>query len=325
MDTTQIFRAQASPNIALIKYWGNRDSEYRIPSNNSLSMTLGELTTTTQIQLDPSLPHDELWINDQFAEAPAQLRASALLAMIRQKVGSEVMARVNSQNNFPMGTGIASSASAFAALSVAGCAAYELELDSRALSRLARRASGSAARSIFPGFVELHAADREEEAYAEAFLPETHWDLVDLIAVVNPEHKAVSSSAGHRLAETSPIQTARVTDTPRRIKACKRALEEKDFDRLASIVELDSNLMHAVMISSEPPILYWEPGTITIMQHVTSARQSGIEVCYTIDAGPNVHCICTDASLASVRERLESLRFIEQIYVCRPGPGATLL
>jgi diphosphomevalonate decarboxylase len=135
----------------------------------------------------------------------------------------------------------------------------------------------------------------------------------------------VSSSDGHLLADASPVQSARVADTPRRIEICKRALDKRDFEQLAEVIELDSNLMHAVMMSSNPPLLYWQPETIALMHEVEQLRAEGLLVCYTIDAGPNVHCICTGSSADDVKKHLDSLEFIHQIFVSKPGPGAKLL
>jgi diphosphomevalonate decarboxylase len=317
--------AQASPNIALIKYWGNLDHDLRIPANNSLSFTLADLTTTTAVHPSPSLSQDELIIGDTIAPTKAHERASDLLSIIRDMAGDTTFARVESENNFPMGAGIASSASAFAALALAGSAAYNLDLDESSLSRLARRASGSAARSICSGFVELFSSKIEQQAHAETIFPADHWDLFDLIAVIDTKHKSVSSSDGHLLADTSPIQASRVADAPRRISECKQALVKKDFDQLARIIELDSNLMHAVMMSSNPSLIYLQPETIALMHAAGAMRADGLDVCYTIDAGPNVHFICTGPSLQKVQQYLESFDFIHHIYVSKPGLGAVLL
>jgi diphosphomevalonate decarboxylase len=317
--------AQASPNIALIKYWGNRNHELRIPANGSISITLGELLTETRVTLDPSLRQDRLTINGSTASDPALARASQLLTLIRIKVGNETFCQIDSHNNFPMSAGIASSASAFAALTLAACKSYGLQLDSPSLSRLARRASGSAARSICSGFVELHSDVSDAGTYAETLYPEDHWELIDVIVVVDKSHKTVSSSEGHLLADASPIQSARVADADRRLDLCRQALAKRDFEQLAHVVETDSNLMHAVMMTSTPRLLYWKPETLAIMKAVERWRAEGLEVCYTVDAGPNVHCICTSTSSDEVKNKLESLEFIQQLFVSSPGPGALLL
>ena len=317
--------AQASPNIALIKYWGNRDHALRIPANGSISITLGDLLTITRVTPDPSLERDQLEINGAAPSESARDRASQLLNEIRSRAKVDIYARIESQNNFPMGAGIASSASAFAALTMAACEAYGVQLDTTSLSRLARRASGSAARSLFPGFVELHSSGEDNGAYAESLHAPDHWDLIDVIAVVDTDHKSVSSSDGHILADTSPLQTTRVADTPRRLDLCRQALAKRDFTLLAKITELDSNLMHSVMMTSSPPLLYWQSSTVTIMKAIERWRLDGLDVCYTIDAGPNVHCICTTSSSEEVKHRLDSLGVILQTYVSSAGPGAMLV
>ncbi|TFH34520.1 MAG: diphosphomevalonate decarboxylase [Anaerolineales bacterium] len=317
--------AQASPNIALIKYWGNRDQHLRIPANGSISITLGDLLTTTRVTLDPSLDQDQLTINELPASTNARDRAQHLLDWIRSQAGSDIFALIESQNSFPMGTGIASSASAFAAMTVAACEAYQLRLGPEALSRIARRASGSAARSLCSGFVELRNSEDDHGAYAESLHPPDYWELIDIIAVVDTAHKAVSSSDGHILADTSPLQSARIADTPRRLDLCREALANRDFEQLAQITELDSNIMHAVMMTSTPALLYWQPATLAIMRGVERWRADGLDVCYSIDAGPNVHCITTAQSAPAVMARLQALETTLQFYRSKPGPGAMLI
>lgn len=317
--------AIASPNIALIKYWGNHDHALRIPANGSISMTLRSLHTTTRVSLDPTLDRDQLEIKDSATSDSARERASQLLDEIRRLSSVKTFAHIESENNFPMGAGIASSASAFAALTVAACATYGVQKDTAALSRLARLASGSAARSLCNGYVELHSAADDEGAYAESLHSPEHWELIDIIAVVDKGHKSVSSSDGHVLADTSPLQIARVADSPRRLELCRQALANRDFALLAKTTELDSNMMHAVMLTSTPPLLYWRPETVLIMNAVERWREEGLEVCYTIDAGPNVHCICTASSSDEVKQSLDTLGVLLQTYVSDAGPGAKLI
>ena len=193
-------------------------------------------------------------------------------------LGFSRFAAVESKNNFPIGAGIASSASAFAALSLAASTAAGLMLSERELSRLARSGSGSACRSIPGGFVEWQAGSRDEDSYAFTIAPPEHWELVDCIVIVSQAHKAVGSTAGHALALTSPIQPARVADAPRRLEICRQAILERDFQAFAEIIELDSNLMHAIMITSTPPLLYWQPATLAVMrlvQELAPGRPSG--------------------------------------------------
>lgn len=325
MDATVRTTAVAHPNIALIKYWGDRDHSLRLPANGSLSLTLAGLETVTSVTLDDGLDRDTLTLNDEPANPQARNRVSRHLDLLRDLADSRTHAHVHSASNFPADSGVASSAAAFAALTLAGASAFGLSLDRRTLSRLARRGSGSASRSIFGGFVELHTGRRDEEAYAEEIAPKDHWSLVDLIAVVSREQKDVGSTRGHQLAGTSPLQQARIKDTPRRLKRCRQAILGRDFEALAAITEQDSNLMHAVMQTSAPALLYWRPETLRLMLEVQHWRAEGLEVCYTIDAGPNVHCICTEASSAEIEARLAAVQGALQVLAARPGSGAHLL
>ena len=199
-------------NIAFIKYWGNRDNHLRIPANGSISMNLAGLTTRTQVSFDPERPEDELVLNGVTDTGVAAQRVSAFLDLVRRRAGLTHHALVTTENNFPMGTGIASSASAFAALALASSAAAGLKLDQSDLSRLARRGSGSACRSIPGGFVEWHAGETDQDSYATSIAPPEHWDLTDHIAIISQEHKETSSAAGHPLADTSPVHACRVSE-----------------------------------------------------------------------------------------------------------------
>lgn len=315
----------AHPNIAFIKYWGNRDEALRIPMNSSLSMNLDALSTTTSVEFRSDLQHDDLVIDGLNASPQAVQRVSTFLDIIRaQMQGKNLKAIVISDNNFPMGAGIASSASAFASLAAAASKAAGLELDEASLSRLARRGSGSACRSVPGGFVEWQAGTSDEDSYAFSIAPAEHWQLVDLIAVVSHAHKEVGSSAGHALASTSPLQNTRVADCPRRLQICRQAILEKDFLAFAEIVELDSNLLHAVMMTSSPSLIYWEPTTLAIMKKVVEWRSQGLQVCYTIDAGPNVHLLCPADDAPSVEKLLQPLNGIETIYRSHPGGGVQI-
>ena len=317
--------AKAHPNIAFIKYWGNRDQELRIPANGSLSMNLRELETRTRVSFDPSLASDQLILNGNPEEGDALQRVSTMLNRIRNMVRFNTFASVVSENNFPTGAGIASSASAFAALSCAASSAAGLSLSERELSLLARTGSGSASRSIPEGYVEWQAGSDHDSSYAFSIASPDHWDLKDLIVLISEEHKETGSSLGHSLADTSPIQAARVEDTNRRLEICRKALLERDFPVFADIVEQDCNLMHGVMMTSDPPLYYWLPGTLEVIRAVQIWRRQGLPVCYTIDAGPNVHLICPVKEAEKVKLELGSLADVKSILECTPGGPACLL
>jgi len=317
--------AQANPNLAFIKYWGNRDNTLRLPMNGSISMNLDGLYTRTTVSFQPSLPFDELIINGHDIRGAGLDRISYILDIIRGMANIHERAEVMSENNFPSGAGIASSASAFAALAVAGSKAAGLSLSEPELSRLARRGSGSASRSIPGGFVEWQAGTGDEDSFAFSIADPNHWNLVDCVAVVSASHKKTGSTEGHFIASTSPLQAARVADAPRRLEICRNAILTRDFNTFASIVELDSDMMHAVMMTSTPALHYWKPASLEVMNYVRQWRMEEIPVCYTVDAGPNVHVICLETEAHVIDKRLHEIAGVENVLVARAGGPAKLV
>lgn len=317
--------AQAFANIAFIKYWGNRDNTLRLPSNSTLSMNLDGLYSRTTVSFQPSLPLDELIINGREVTGPGLDRISYILDIIRGMANIHERAEVMSENNFPSGAGIASSASAFAALALAGSNAAGLKLSEPELSRLARRGSGSASRSIPGGFVEWQAGTGDEDSFAFSIAEPDYWDLVDCVAIVSAAHKKTGSTEGHSIAGTSPLQAARVADAARRLEICRKAILERDFHAFASIVELDSDMMHAVMMTSTPALHYWKPASLEVMNCVRGWRMEGIPACYTVDAGPNIHVICPETEAQIVEKRLRDIQGVANVLVARAGGPAKIV
>jgi diphosphomevalonate decarboxylase len=317
--------AIASPNIAFIKYWGNCDPNSRIPANGSISMNLEGLFTRTQVSFDPDLSADEFVLDRKPVSGPALQRVKDFLDHVRRLAGFNQFSRVVSQNNFPMGAGLASSASAFAALALSASKAAGLDLSERDLSRLARLGSGSACRSIPGGFVEWQVSQCDDASYATSIAPPDHWDLIDCIALISGAQKTIGSTEGHALAFTSPLQGARVADSNRRLELCRMAIRERNFSIFAEVVELDSNLMHAVMMTSTPPLFYWQPATVEILRLIPEWRRSGIPVCYTVDAGPNVHVICPGERQEQVKSLLTSVPSVSSVITAAPGGPTRLL
>jgi len=317
--------AQANPNIAFIKYWGNRDNNLRLPMNGSISMNLDGLYTRTTVSFQHSLPFDELVINGHEVRGAGADRVSFILDVIRSMANIHDFAEVITENNFPSGAGIASSASAFAALALAGSKAAGLDLNEAELSRLARRGSGSASRSIPGGFVEWQVGTTDEDSFAFSIAPADHWNIVDCVAIVSASHKKTGSTEGHAIAPTSPLQTARVADTPRRLDLCRDAILNKDFNAFASIVELDSDIMHAVMMTSTPALHYWRPVSLAVMNAVRQWRSEGLQACYTVDAGANVHVLCLESEAHTVNKRLREIDGVEDVLVARVGGPAQIV
>ncbi len=317
--------SRAGANIAFIKYWGNMDEALRLPLTNSLSMTLDVAMTITTVEFDPGLERDILVLNGQEVEGAALERVSAHLDHLRRLADVPWQARVISRNTFPTGAGIASSASAFAALTVAAAAALNLELSAAELSALARLGSGSAARSIFGGYVELIAGGRHEDAHAVQIAPPEHWPLADVVAVVSREHKVVGSTGGHALAHTSPLNAGRLAHVHTALARARSAILARDIETLGEVMELDALTMHAVMMTSRPSLLYWLPGTLAVMHAVRGWRREGIPAYFTIDAGPNVHVITPPEYASEVRQRLHQMPEVEETIACKTGPGAEVI
>ena len=317
--------AQGHPNIAFIKYWGNRDNVLRIPMNGSISMNLDGLFTRTMVSFQPSLPFDELIINGHDVAGAGRERVTHILDFIRDMAKITERAEVMTENNFPSGAGIASSASAFAALALAGSTAAGLSLDEQMLSRLARRGSGSAARSVPGGFVEWQAGTTDEDSFAYSIAEPDHWNLVDCVAIVSTSHKKTGSTEGHSIAPTSPLQEARVADAPRRLEICRKAILNRDFDAFASIVELDSDMLHSVMMTSTPALHYWKPASLEVMSCVRQWRREGLPVCYTVDAGPNIHVICPETEAHTLEKRLREVKGVNDVLVARAGGPAQIV
>jgi len=314
--------AIAHPNIAFIKYWGHADAALHLPANPSVSMVLDCLQTRTTVGFR-ALREDEVVIDGVPASPAARARVSEHLDRVRALAGTDLGAHVRSESNFAAGAGLASSASAFAALTLAATVALGLDLSLEQLSALARLGSGSACRSIPDGFVEW-TVQPDRSSTAHSIAPPEHWTLCDCIALVSTRHKEVSSIGGHEAAPSSPLHTARVRDATLQLPACRRAIEQRNLVALGRIAERDAVMMHAVAMTSAPPIYYWTAETMRVVRAVVEWRQAGLPVYYTIDAGPNVHCLCETAYGDEVQRRLASLPGVEQVLVACPGSGARL-
>lgn len=319
--------ARAGSNIAFIKYWGVSDPSLNLPLTNSISMTLAEAYTTTSIEWDVrGLITDEVTIDGVHLDLRRAERVSRHLERIRALANVSYRARVISRNNFPMASGIASSASGFAALTMAGCAALGLQLTPSQLSALARRGSGSASRSMFGGFVEWEKGRDDATSFARQMYREDHWELIDIVALVDTAEKAVSSESGHLLAISSPFNMTRIDQVDNWLMEVRSALATRDIERLGLAIERDALAMHAVMMTSVPSLLYWQAGTLEVLQAVRRWRtEEKLPVYFTIDAGPNVHLICEESLRNTVVERVRALPAVQQVLVSKPGPGPKLV
>lgn len=316
--------AVAPANIAFVKYWGKRSARLNTPFAGSLSMNLSEHRTTTTVQFG-QLNRDEIVLDGRGADVEAGERAIIHLDRIRRIAGMRLRARVTSRNNFPTGVGIASSASGFAALTLAAASALGLRLSEKKLSTLARRGSGSACRSIPDGFVEWLSGTRDADSYAYSLYPPDYWDIRDVVVIVSKARKRVGSTGGHALARSSPFFMARVRRLPSTLQRIKQSLEKKQFSQFGTIIESEALNMHAVMLTSSPALIYWEPATVAILLRVREWREEGLESYFTLDAGPTVHVICREPDAERLSRRLQRISGVLEVVVNRPAEGARVV
>ena len=300
--------ASANTNIALIKYWGKADESLTIPATSSLSLTLGGTRTTTTVSFDGGTgDEDAVTINGAPPGGTARERVIRFLDLVRSRVGMTIRASVTSSSTVPLAAGLASSAAGFAALAAAATRAAGMCLDERALSRLARRGSGSATRSVFGGLVLWNAGIDDETSYAEPV--NCDLDLAMVVVVVSAGRKTISSTQAMRhTMNTSPLYPAWAEASREDLRVALDAVRARDLPRLGEVVEGNALGMHAAMIASRPSVVYWLPETLDVLHTVRVMRDEGFPVWATIDAGPNVKVLTTgedaDRVAAVLRDRI---------------------
>lgn len=318
--------AKAPANIALLKYWGKKNEALRIPENDSLAMCLDQEFTITTVEFRKDFKEDRVFIDGEEVKEKEEERVVEHLERIRKKAGIKLFSQVVSKNSFPAAAGLASSASGFAALTLAASDAAGLDLSEKELSRLARLGSGSACRSIPSGFVYWQGGDSDKNSYAYSFYPPSYWDLRDLIIIVQEEKKKVSSTKGHQLASRNPFLKARLELVKENLVKIKKAFNKKDFSLLGEVIESETLSLHSVMLTSQPALIYWQPTTIAIMHKVISLREEGsIESYFTIDAGPNVHLICQKGQEEKLKKEINKIKGVKKIIINKPSVGARLI
>ncbi len=320
--------ANAGSNIAFVKYWGVRERETDRPQplNASVSMTLRGAGTTTTVEFRTNLKEDTCTINNLDAPPEAWDRVSRVLNRVRELAGIRTFARVASVNHLPTSAGVASSASGFAALALSSSRAAGLPCEPGDLGPLAILGSGSAGRSLFGGYVRWSPPEPgQPDSRLDQLAGEDHWDLVDLVAIVSAKEKILSSARGHLTAHTSPLLAGRLTSLKERLPRVIQAIRNRDLPSLGDAMEEDALSMHAVMMTSRPALIYWEPATLSLIERVRTLReQEGLGCYFTIDAGPNVHVITEPAVSEAVARELERVEGVQDILCCRTGPGVSL-
>ena len=322
--------AIANSNIALAKYWGKRDKELMLPFNGSLSMTVNDMFTHTTVDFDPKYRQDTLIINGtelRPGQEDYDEYMGEFMKVVRHITGNHTPVKIVSNNNFPTAAGLASSASGFAAVALAISKALGLPADPKSVSMLARRGSGSASRSVQGGFVEWRRGEKKDgtDSYAEQIVPPEYWPEFRMVAVItSKKEKKVKSRAG--MAQTvanCPFYPKWVETAQADIDTIRKGIKDRDFTLVGSTAEHNCLKMHATMITTKPPIIYWNPTTMEVIHSIMEWRDQGLESYFTMDAGPQVKVFCLEKDVDELSKRLKELTGVE-VVVTKPGPGARL-
>jgi diphosphomevalonate decarboxylase len=320
--------ARAYSNIALIKYWGKRDDRLALPNNSSISMTLDQLYSETTVTFRPDLDQDVFCINGAVRPEAERFKVSRFLDILRQEADLHWRAEVLSTNTVPTAAGLASSASGFAALALAAYDALGIEYHAKKLSQVARMGSGSASRSIYGGFVEWHCGELSDgsDCYASQIAKASHWDIKMAVAVLEGQQKSVSSREGmKRTVKTSPFYPGWLATIEQDLNLARRAILERDFEKLGRVAEANALKMHASMLAANPPFTYWQPSSLKLIHKIWALRQEGLPIYFTMDAGPNIKILYLPEDESVVCSEFRSLPEVKDWLMCAPGPAASLI
>lgn len=321
-------RARACSNMALVKYWGKRDEALVLPFTGSLSMTLEALSTETRVTFTGTPGADVLVLDGAPAREGERARATALLDLVRAGQAELGAALVESRNSFPTAGGLASSASGFAALAAAAAWAAGRDPSAGELSVLARRASGSACRSVLGGFVEWVRGERPDgaDSVARQLLAADAWDVAMAIAIVDTGRKAHSSrDAMKDSVRTSPYYPEWVRTTTRDLEEARAAVLARDLEATGVVAERSFLKMHAAAMTATPPAMFWKPATVALLEEVRQLRGRGVGAWATIDAGPHVAVLCARPDAPAVRAALAAVGGVREVVVTGPGPAVERL
>jgi len=320
--------AIAHSNIALVKYWGrsrDRNPNLNIPSNDSVSMTkLGisddiHLQTRTTIDFSDTYEEDTAILEEEVLTGRIMERIHRVVNPLRKIANIGYKFRMMSENDFPTQAGLASSASGFAALAIAATDALGLDSSKEEISTSARLGSGSAARSIHGGFVYWNKGDSHETSFARQICGPDEFDMSVVIAIIHEGKKDVTSDVGHESAYTSPFDEVRISKSQEQVKDIEKAILSDDFSKVGRISEENCKYMHAVMMTSNPPLFYWHPNTLKLIKSIQRIRKESLECFYTIDAGPNVHCLCRHEDIYELKKVLEEMECVEKTITAKPA------
>jgi len=327
--------ARAHSNIALIKYWGKRNEELILPFNNSVSVTLDNLWTETTVEFSKNYSEDLIILNNKKLDSnsTSYQRIQNHLELIKKQspilrnAHARTRARVESNNNFPTASGLASSASGFAALTLAACKAANLNVTKKELSIIARQGSGSASRSIFGGFVEWEKGESSSDSFAKQLFDKNHWPEFKILVVVLETNKKEKSSRNgmQNTVKTSPFYKEWLRTIEKDISEIKDGIKNKNFSVVGKVAEHNCIKMHTTMMTSQPPLFYWKPKTLEIIHQLWDLRKNGLENYFTSDAGPQLKILCEEKNEKEILNFLSTIKGIKKIIPCSAGPGAKVI
>lgn len=316
---------KANTNIALVKYWGKRDQKLKTPLNNSISLTLDQLYTITSAEFTDS--EDKIIFEQQPSEK-SKRKIIDFINLIRNDFGKKEKLLIKTENNFPTASGLASSASGFAALASAINEIYRLNLPKTELSKYARIGSGSACRSVYGGFSEWEKGIREDgsDSYAIQIADQNYWDIRMLVVIIENKQKEKGSTEGmEETVRTCPFYPAWLETIDKDLTEVRNGILAKDLEKVGKTMEHNCLKMHSTMFTTIPAVIYWQPATLAIIHKVYEMRKNSIECYFTIDAGANVKILCNPDDVFKINEYLKEIKEIKQIIECKPGSEVQLL
>lgn len=324
--------AVAHPNKALTIYWGNENDALRLPTRSSLSVTLQgvehPLDYTVTLRAGQSLSHDRVFIDGIEDTGAIQSHFIRHLDIMRERTGFKGKLEVLTRKSFPVGSGLAGSAASASAMAEAFAGLIERNSDRRLVSVMARQGSGSAARSVFGGFVVWRRGNDNATSYAEQLFDENHWDIRNVIALVSSAPKKVSSFEGMKISKQTCPELLystfnRVAEL--HIEGMKSAITERDIRKLGTFYETENYLFRKVCLQSIPSLDYWMKPTHEIFERVSALRKEGVPVYAGTDAGPNVHILTSASHVERVIATFKGMEGIQELVHCKVGEGSHLI
>jgi len=306
--------AIAHPIQGLIKYHGLVDDRLRLPFHDSISVCTAPLTTKTTIEFG-GYPQETATINGRAIGGRELERVLAVVDVVRVRAKLRANFRMASVNDFPSNVGLGASASGFAALAWAACAAAGLPLTVKDVSRIARRGAGSAARGVAGGYARWQTGGSDEDSFAYQLREDLPLGIV--IALVTA-YKTTDSA--HREAPSSPFFQARLAEMPKMLAEMELAIRNGDLGKVMMLAERDTMMLHGITMTGTSEMLLWRPETVKVILAVKRMREAGVPAFFSIDTGATVYVNTLPEKVDEVELRIHALGI--DTLRCRVGGGA---